>query len=103
MGTRYIIVNITQCLITAKCLETNEIILIPRIPSHTKNLAFEMNRLQFPVKVAFAMTFNRAQGQSLRKCGILLPTSVWTHVSATKWTATGEERQEGEGEEGQQY
>ena len=41
-GTRYIIVIITHCLITAKCLETEEIILIPRIPSHTKNLAFEM-------------------------------------------------------------
>jgi PIF1-like helicase len=41
-GTRYMIVNITQHLITAKCLETDEIILIPRIPSHTKNLAFEM-------------------------------------------------------------
>ena len=25
------------------------------------------------------MTFNRAQGQSLRKYGTLLPTSVWTH------------------------
>jgi ATP-dependent exoDNAse (exonuclease V) alpha subunit len=78
-GIRYIIVNIIQRLITAKCLETDEIILIPRIPSHTKNLAFEMKQLQFPVKVAFAMTFNRAQGQSLRKCGILLLTSVWTH------------------------
>jgi len=24
------------------------------------------------------MTFNWAQGQSLQKCGVILPTSVWT-------------------------
>ena len=36
-------------------------------------------RLQFPLKVAFTLTMNRAQGQSAAKCGILLPTSVWTH------------------------
>ena len=44
-GTRNTIVNITRRLITAKCLETDEILHIPRIPSHTKNLAFEMKGL----------------------------------------------------------
>ena len=38
-----------------------------------------MCRLQFPLKVAFALTINRAQGQSASKCGILLPKNVWTH------------------------
>ena len=28
---------------------------------------------------AFALTINRAQGQSAKKCGILLPKNVWTH------------------------
>ena len=80
-GTQYIILHITRQLITAKKLDSEEIILIPRIPSCTKDseLPFVMKRIQFPVKIAFAMTFNWAQGQSLKKCGILLPTSVWTH------------------------
>ena len=28
--------------------------------------------------VVFALTINRAQGQSASKCGILLPKNVWT-------------------------
>jgi Helicase len=80
-GTRYLVHNMSRFLITAKCLDSNNIILIPRIPTLTKEgeYPFIMRRLQFPVKLAFAMTFNRAQGQSLQKCGILLPDCVWTH------------------------
>ena len=28
---------------------------------------------------AFALKINRTQGQSAKKCGILLPKNVWTH------------------------
>ena len=38
-----------------------------------------MKCIQFPVKLAYVMTFQRAQGQSLDKCGILHNRSVWTH------------------------
>jgi len=38
-----------------------------------------MKHLQFSVKLAYAMTFNCAQGQSLQKYGIILPISVRTH------------------------
>ena len=41
--------------------------------------AFELTRLQFPIKIAFALTMNRSQGQSTGKCGILLPKHVWAH------------------------
>ena len=44
-----------------------------------KQFQFGLTRLQFPLKVAFSLTINRAQGQSAEKCGILLPKSVWTH------------------------
>ena len=44
-----------------------------------KTFPFGMCRLQFPLKVAFVLTINRAQGQSASKCGILLPKNVWTH------------------------
>jgi len=83
-GTRYIVLDVTKRIITAKCLtkqNENEILLIPRVPTYTKDdeFPFIMKRLQFPVKVAFAITVNRAQGQSFAKCGILLPHSIWTH------------------------
>ena len=83
-GSRYIIQDVSAHLITAQRLSSsdpNDVLLIPQIPHLTKDTDFPfiMKRLQFPVKVAFAMTFNRAQGQSLAKCGILLPRSVWTH------------------------
>jgi ATP-dependent DNA helicase PIF1 len=80
-GTRYVVYHMSRFIITAKCLDSDNIVLIPKIPSYTKDSQFPfiMKRLQFPVKLAFAMTFNKSQGQSLEKCGILLPTSVWTH------------------------
>ena len=36
-------------------------------------------RLQFPIRAAFGMSINNSQGQSLSKCGIYLPNSVFTH------------------------
>ena len=45
----------------------------------TGDFPFIMRRLQFPIKVAYVMTFNRSQGQSLKHTGMILPSSVWTH------------------------
>ena len=42
-------------------------------------LPFEMIRKQFPIKVAYAMSINRSQGQTLQKVGIFLPQNVFTH------------------------
>ena len=83
-GTRYIITALSSNLITAKKLGANDdepLLLIPRVIHLTKNdeFPFIMKRVQFPVKLAYVMTFQRAQGQSLDKCGILLSRSVWTH------------------------
>ena len=83
-GTRYLVKNITRYHVLARRLDATEEeddILIPRIPMHTKegDFPFVLKCLQFPIKVAFGMTFNRSQGKSLLKCGIVLPRSVWTH------------------------
>lgn len=38
-----------------------------------------MSRRQFPIKLAYAMTINKAQGQSVKYVGIDLRTPVFTH------------------------
>ena len=42
-------------------------------------LPWNVSQLQFPIKIAYCLTINRAQGQSASKCGILLPKDVSTH------------------------
>jgi hypothetical protein len=59
-----------------------QLALIPRIsliPTSTPNFTFKIRRRQFPVRLAFAMTINRAQGQSVKYVGLDLRTSVFAH------------------------
>ena len=56
-------------------------VLIPHItiaPSDTE-LPFALKRQQFPIRPCFAMTTNKAQGQTLDFMGIYLPEDVFTH------------------------
>ena len=64
-----------------KIEDKNITLLLPRIPMKHKSNHFPctISRLQFPIKIAYCLTINRAQGQSASKCGILLPKDVWTH------------------------
>ena len=85
-GTRYLVKEIGRYrLLLEKLNQTegdkNTTLLLPRIPMsyEGKQFPFELKRLQFPIKIAFALTINRSQGQSVSKCGILLPKNVLTH------------------------
>ena len=40
---------------------------------------FTLTRRQFPIKPPCAMTINKSEGQTLKKVGIYLPQSVFTH------------------------
>lgn len=42
-------------------------------------MPFNFKRLQFPVRVAFAMTINKAQGQTLQVCGVNLEEPCFSH------------------------
>src|SRR5690606_20929841 len=57
------------------------IALIPRIKLEPTGdfLPFNFSRLQFPVRLSFAMTINKSQGQTFDKVGILLEKSVFTY------------------------
>ena len=58
-----------------------KVVFIPRMtlePS-AESLPIEFSRRQFPVRLAFAMTINKAQGQSIKYVGIDLCTPVFSH------------------------
>lgn len=56
-----------------------EDILIPRIPMIPTDMPFQFKRVQFPIRLAFAITINKAQGQSLELCGLDLGTDCFSH------------------------
>ncbi|KAK6764078.1 hypothetical protein RB195_024416 [Necator americanus] len=54
----------------------NQLAVIFRVDNWEKQLP---RRRQFPVRLAFAMTINKAQGQSFDKVGVCLPEDVFSH------------------------
>ena len=56
-------------------------ILIPRITFKPKDreFTFDWSRRQFPVRVCFAMTINKSQGQTLQNVGIWLNDCCFAH------------------------
>jgi ATP-dependent DNA helicase PIF1 len=57
-------------------------IFIPRIillPAESYNVPFKLRRGQFPIRLAFALTINKAQGQTIPSIGIFLPDHVFCH------------------------
>jgi hypothetical protein len=61
----------------------SELYHIPRItltPSLTNvDFAIKLKRRQFPIQLAFTMTINKAQGQTLTHIGINLRKPVFSH------------------------
>jgi ATP-dependent DNA helicase PIF1 len=52
---------------------------IPMSPSDDISLPFKMKRKQFPIRLSFAMTINKAQGQTIPNVGVYLPEYVFSH------------------------
>ena len=81
-GTRLAVKKTMENLIEATILTgpyEGEAVLLPRIPMIPTDLLFQFKRLQFPIRLVFAITINKAQGQSLEKCGIDLNTDCFSH------------------------
>lgn len=83
-GTRLQITHLCNQIVQARVIigdTIGEIVLIRTMnltPSDTK-LPFKMRRRQFLLPVAFAMTINKSQGQSLQQVGLYLHKPVFSH------------------------
>jgi len=83
-GTRLQITPMCAKIIEAVIITGDRVgdkVLLPRIlisPSDSK-LPFKMHRRKLLIKVAFAMTINKRQGQSLQNVGIYLPRPCFSH------------------------
>ena len=52
---------------------------IPFIPLENNKYPLPFKRTQFPIRLCFAMTINKAQGQTLDYVGVYLPQPVFSH------------------------
>ena len=81
-GTRLAVKKLMSNVVEATILTgpfKGEDVLIPRIPTIPTDMPFQFKRLQFPIRLAFAITINKAQGQSLELCGLDLDTDCFSH------------------------
>jgi ATP-dependent DNA helicase PIF1 len=84
-GTRLIIKAFQDNAIDAEIIggqHAGKRVFLPRIllyPSEDDVFPFKFKRKQFPIRLSFAMTINKAQGQTIPNVGIYLPENVFSH------------------------
>ncbi|XP_058190922.1 uncharacterized protein LOC131308122 isoform X2 [Rhododendron vialii] len=83
-GTRLMVVRCASRIIEALILsgeKFSNLAFIPRItliPSSSE-FPFRTTRRQFPIRLAYALTINKSQGQSVKFVGVDLRTAVFSH------------------------
>lgn len=81
-GTRMIVRELHNHLIVAETMDERQMrVFIPKLDlkSNDPSLPFELLRRQFPVQLAFAMSINKAQGQTFQRVGVYLHEPVFGH------------------------
>lgn len=81
-GTRMIVKKLSSKIIQATILNgpaAGKDVLIVSMKLSPSDTCYKFSRLQFPVKLSFAMTINKAQGQSLQVVGLNLAHQVFSH------------------------
>ncbi|KAF4527518.1 hypothetical protein B566_EDAN015618 [Ephemera danica] len=80
MRVRRILPAVLECeLISGE--RRGSTVFIPRLnmECETSESPCPFSRYQFPVRVGFAMTINKSQGQTLSKVGLFLPRATFSH------------------------
>jgi hypothetical protein len=84
-GTRMVLLRMSDRVLEVKLVggdHDGKTSLIPRItltPTNTTDFSFRFSCRQFPVRLAFALTINKAQGQSVKFVGLDLRVPVFSH------------------------
>ena len=83
-GTRMMIKSMHDKVLECEIMvghRKGEIVFIPRIPLYDRSNEYPwtMIRVQFPIKVAFAMTIHKGQGQSMHRVGVNVAMEMFTH------------------------
>lgn len=84
-GTRYIVENMTTRLVSVTVATgkgKGETFLLPRIPCTPGSADFPVpgvSRLQFPIRICFGVSKNKAQGQSFGGNGLDLTDDCFAH------------------------
>jgi hypothetical protein len=84
-GTRMVITHMGDRVLEVRLLggeRHGQLALIPRIsliPTSSAEVSFKFKRRQFPVRLAFALSINKSQGQSVRHVGLYLRLPVFAH------------------------
>ena len=81
-GTRLVVTELYEHFIEAKILTgvgKGTCVFISKIPITPSDTPVEFNRIQFPIKICFAMTINKSQGQSLKVAGLHLESPCFAH------------------------
>jgi ATP-dependent DNA helicase PIF1 len=74
-GSRGIVTKIGTRILQLRML-SGDMVMVPKIPVNTTN---GIQRLQFPLALAFAMTIEKAQGQTFSAVGIDLRSPCFRH------------------------
>ncbi|CAI0437600.1 unnamed protein product, partial [Linum tenue] len=83
-GTRLMVTHLGENVIKGIILTgtyEGTVVAIPRIALNFSDhkWPFTMKRRQFPVRLCYAMTINKSQGQTLEKAGVFLPKPIFSH------------------------